>query len=451
MGKSSSPIKMFISYSRQDMAWLERVKVHLKPLVREEQLDCWDDNRIRPGARWQREIEAALQAAQVALLLVSPDFYASDYIATEELPRLLAQAEAGGTHILVLLLSPSRFGRDAKLNCFMALPDPKKPLSTLTVAERDDALDRLAQEVERLLDEAPLPPPPPPKTNPYDPYHAVLPPLFVGREEELRQLALCLDRRQSVSLVGDWRIGKSSLLGTWAQQARAQGRTVVALNGQAAEGESVSALVTGITGRACAAQDADAAAMQLDGWVRAQGEGLAPLVLLDEADRLLKQDHRFWARVRGMLDRCCWVLATRAEITEQSPDSPLANQMHLVRLGLLDAAAAEALVMLGRLGPSGEALLREWAGRHPFYVQLLGSCLHDAGGDEMAALDRFQDVAGLRLREWWNALPARDQKALQNWALGEAATRPALRRRGFVNEKYQPFGRVLKDWLEDLE
>ncbi len=447
----SSAIKVFISYSHEDKAWLTRVQQHLKPVIRGGKLDCWADTELRAGDQWRPEIEVALRTAQAAILLLSPAFYASDFIIEEELPKLLEKAGHGAARLFIVVLRLCRFGRDGQLNRFQTVHDPNKPLNGLDEAGQDKVLDQLAQAVERLLGEDPPPPPPPPKTNPYDPYHAVLPPLFVGREEELRQLALCLDRRQSVSLVGDWRIGKSSLLGTWAQQARAQGRTVVALNGQAAEGESVSALVAGITGRACAAQDADAAATQLDGWVRAQGAGLAPLVLLDEADRLLKQDHRFWARVRGMLDRCCWVLATRAEITEQSPDSPLANQMHLVRLGLLDAAAADALVALGRLGPSGEALLREWAGRHPFYVQLLGSCLHDAGGDEMAALDRFQDVAGLRLREWWKALPARDQKALRNWALGEAATRPGLRRRGFVNEKHQPFGRVLTDWLEDLE
>lgn len=460
MGKPSSPIKMFISYSRQDMAWLERVKVHLKPLVREEQLDCWDDNRIRPGARWQREIEAALQAAQVALLLVSPDFYASDYIATEELPRLLAQAEAGGTRILVLLLEPSLFPDDPTLNCFMAVPDPKKTLGDLTVSEQNRALVRLVQEIRKQCDAGPTPQAaasvlPPvassarPVANPYDPYHAVLPPLFVGRAKELRKLALCLDRRQSLSLVGDWRIGKSSLLHTWVKQARMQGRTVVTLNGQAAEGVSVAALVAHITGRACAGE-ADAWATQLDDWVEAQGKP-SPVLVLDEADKLLKQDHRFWERMRGMQERCSWVLATRSEISEISTCSPFANQIDLIRLGLLDEASAQSLVALGQFSSEVEALMWEWAGKHPYYLQLIGYCLYDADGDEWEGLNDFQKAAKTRLKDWWNCLSDSEKAAMRDWPSGAARKKRSLQWRGMVDNEGHPFGRALKDWLEDLE
>ena len=61
----SSRTKVFISYSHVDKKWLERLKRHLKPLVREGYLDCWDDTHIRPGDDWQREIRAALDTAQM--------------------------------------------------------------------------------------------------------------------------------------------------------------------------------------------------------------------------------------------------------------------------------------------------------------------------------------------------------------------------------------------------
>src|SRR5688500_7371659 len=106
MASSPSPRPtVFISYSHADKEWLERLKRHLKPLVREGRVDCWDDTHIRPGDDWKQEIRNALDAAQVAVLLISADFFASDFIDENELPSLLAAAQAKGVRILPVILS----------------------------------------------------------------------------------------------------------------------------------------------------------------------------------------------------------------------------------------------------------------------------------------------------------------------------------------------------------
>lgn len=43
-------VDVFVSYSRKDLRWLRRLKVHLTPLAREFDFDWWDDTRLKPGS-----------------------------------------------------------------------------------------------------------------------------------------------------------------------------------------------------------------------------------------------------------------------------------------------------------------------------------------------------------------------------------------------------------------
>src|SRR4051794_40318376 len=99
MELSSQGTHVFVSYSHKDQKWLDRVRVHLRPSVREGLLDLWDDSRINAGADWRAEITNALSRARVAILLVSADFLASDFIIHEELPPLLDGAATNGVVI----------------------------------------------------------------------------------------------------------------------------------------------------------------------------------------------------------------------------------------------------------------------------------------------------------------------------------------------------------------
>src|SRR6476620_3219674 len=47
---------VFISYSRRDAAWAQRVGVLLKPLLRRKQLRLWADSDLHAGDSWCTEI-----------------------------------------------------------------------------------------------------------------------------------------------------------------------------------------------------------------------------------------------------------------------------------------------------------------------------------------------------------------------------------------------------------
>ena len=100
---------VFISYNHRDNDWLERLRVHLRPLERDYALDIWDHTLIQAGANWSDEIKRAIESAKAGLLIVSADFLASDFIANNELPPLLDAAQKDGAVIMSLIVSPSRF------------------------------------------------------------------------------------------------------------------------------------------------------------------------------------------------------------------------------------------------------------------------------------------------------------------------------------------------------
>jgi hypothetical protein len=148
----STRTKVFISYSHADKEWLERLKRHLKPLVREGNLDYWDDTHIRPGDDWKQEIQNALDTAQVAVLLISADFFASDFIDENELPPLLDAAKAKGVRILPVIISASQFAWNSSLARFQTVNPPDRPLAKMPPADQEDVFNYLAQTIRAAFD-----------------------------------------------------------------------------------------------------------------------------------------------------------------------------------------------------------------------------------------------------------------------------------------------------------
>jgi TIR domain len=147
--------RVFVSYSHRDRRHLDRLRVHLRPLERSGLIDLWDDTRLKPGVDWRREISAAIARAKVAVLLVSADFLASDFIAGNELPPLLATAGREGGLILPVVVSPCRFAETSELSPFQAVNDPVRPLAALPVAERERVWVRVANAIDAAFVDRP--------------------------------------------------------------------------------------------------------------------------------------------------------------------------------------------------------------------------------------------------------------------------------------------------------
>lgn len=137
---------VFVSYAHENRPWLQRLQVHLRPYVREGSLNLWDDTRIKTGARWRDEIRKALGSARVAVLLVTPEFLGSDFIAADELPPLLKEAERDGVTIVAVACSSSSY-QQSPLAEFQWANDPETPLDGLSQAEQNRALVSVCKKI----------------------------------------------------------------------------------------------------------------------------------------------------------------------------------------------------------------------------------------------------------------------------------------------------------------
>lgn len=147
--------KLFISYSHEDIRWLEAVKEQLAVLEREGLLDLYDDTQLQAGEAWYKRLHAEMSEAKVGLLLVSARFLSSGFIRNEEVPRLFDLHATEGMSIYPLLVRPCPWRQVSWLSKLQLHPqDAKrrpKAVSAYSGAARDQVLADVASEIASMV------------------------------------------------------------------------------------------------------------------------------------------------------------------------------------------------------------------------------------------------------------------------------------------------------------
>jgi hypothetical protein len=147
--------EIFISYAHaaeRQTGWVSRIRTHLKGVAHESDFQVWDDSRIEPGERWKEQISRAIDQARVAVLVLTPEFLASEFIRDAELPPLLEAADAEGASILCIAGSRVHLsGLTERLKDYHFVNPMDQPLQELGAPEREAVYVKLMAAVERAM------------------------------------------------------------------------------------------------------------------------------------------------------------------------------------------------------------------------------------------------------------------------------------------------------------
>ena len=289
MTEMRTAVEVFCSYAHEDERWRKKLETHLSLLKWQRLISFWHDRLISAGTDWAQTIDSHLETASVILLLVSADFFASDYCYGIEMTRALERQKAGSARVIPILVRPVDWTK-APFAHLQALPGNAKPI--VSWRNKETAFADVASGIRRAIEDLSL--------LPTSVARAALPaiwnipyphnPFFTGRDELLSQLHIQLRTGSELSqaphaLSGPGGIGKTQVATEYAYRYH-QDYTAVLW----ARAESTESLISSYVALAALlnlpereAREQEITVQAVKGWLQLHRGWL---LILDNADNL---------------------------------------------------------------------------------------------------------------------------------------------------------------------
>jgi hypothetical protein len=148
--------RLFFSYSHADEALRNRLETHLSLLKRQGTIGTWHDRRIAAGDEFAGSIDEELNRADIILLLVSPDFLASNYCYDVEMGRAMERHDAEEARVIPVILRHCDWFH-APFGKLLAAPRDGKPIASWP--DLDEAFLDVVQKIRDALPRTPAPRP----------------------------------------------------------------------------------------------------------------------------------------------------------------------------------------------------------------------------------------------------------------------------------------------------
>ncbi|MFL5652760.1 MAG: tetratricopeptide repeat protein, partial [Ktedonobacteraceae bacterium] len=234
------PVEVFYSFADGDAPLLQQLEHHLSVLRREGQITTWHKRHITAGSDWQMELDQRLNTASLILLLISPDFLASDYQYGVELQQAMLRHAENEARVIPIVLRPCDW-EGAPFARLQMVPRNGKAITTWR--NRDEAFTEIAKEIrvalqtiQQLAISTPRSSLPKIWQVPY-----ARNPFFTGREHALEHLHAQLQQKttaaigQTQSISGLGGIGKTQLAVEYAYRYLEEYQCVLWAHAQSVE------------------------------------------------------------------------------------------------------------------------------------------------------------------------------------------------------------------------
>ncbi|WP_437986273.1 toll/interleukin-1 receptor domain-containing protein [Sorangium sp. So ce117] len=139
--------RIFISHAAADSSHCQLLERHLASLCREHLIALWHHRMVHPGEDARAAIRRQMEAADVVLLLVTPDFVASDEC-NEQAAQAMVRHRLGAARVVPILVRPVDW-RGAPFAALNHLPPDGRAITRHP--DHDEAWEQVARELRSMV------------------------------------------------------------------------------------------------------------------------------------------------------------------------------------------------------------------------------------------------------------------------------------------------------------
>jgi hypothetical protein len=146
----NNPLKIFISYSKDDDLLLQRFNQHLSFLVRIGIIQTWKDTDLISGSDWHLEIRKNLSEANIIVFLVSASLLANNYVYHVEMKEA-EERHSKGEAIVIPIIIRHCCWEDTFFRQIQVLPRKAAPITSFE--DQDLAWTQVVRDMRSLIND----------------------------------------------------------------------------------------------------------------------------------------------------------------------------------------------------------------------------------------------------------------------------------------------------------